>query len=167
MRNDSLRRFYPWLLASDVVILLCVAVIGLAAPDRWNGVYLVWGILCGLVLVLLYLGATTYVGRILARSGKALSPARAEQMRLRNRIVVPGCITFGVAWGALSAIFDTPIPLLFFGGMVVLFFVIPWAIGIPLILRRGAASSPESDAPRPDSARRRMCLWSLARDRRR
>jgi hypothetical protein len=137
VRGDPLQRYYPWLLASNLVILLCVAAIGLVVPDRWNGVYLAWGLVIGAAIVLLYLGIMAYVGRRLEQAGRPISPAKREQMRQRRRfVVVPGCVTMGLAWGGLSAIFDTPVPLLLFVGIILIAFVIPWAIAIPLLLRR-------------------------------
>ncbi len=45
----KLRRLLPGIIASWIVLLGLVVVIGYQHPDRWNGAYLIWGIAVGLV----------------------------------------------------------------------------------------------------------------------
>jgi hypothetical protein len=132
--DEPLRKFFPFIIASDIAILACVAVIGFTAPDRWNGAYLALGILVGVVGVVLYLGFLASLRRTLAKAGRDASSLR-DRMRWRNRIVLPGFLVFGAAWGALSAIFDTPLFVVLYAVLILVMCLVPYLL-FPRIVRR-------------------------------
>ena len=91
---------------------------GFFLPDHWNSRYFIWGIGVGL------LGAANQ--EILAHVLPKLVGATKQQTDrvygrgdLRKKIVIVNSLVLGIATGALSAILDNVLPVLFFTVVVV------------------------------------------------
>ena len=56
---------FSMMCVSWILILSLVVIIGLTFPDRWNGAYLLWGILVGVIGALAQLGMLWFIPRLL------------------------------------------------------------------------------------------------------
>jgi hypothetical protein len=128
------RRRLPLLILSDISILVFVVVAGLSLPDRWNSKYLIWGIGVGV------LGAANQ--QIQVQVLPKLMGAAKEQVdrvygrgTLRKKIVMVNSVVLGIATGALSAILNNVLPVLFFTIVVVVSGAAPYLFA-PTVARR-------------------------------
>jgi hypothetical protein len=129
----KLRRLLPLLIASQIAILGFVVVVGFTVQDRWNGIYLVWGIAIGV------LGAADQLlsAHVLPKIA-GVTHDQAERFRrstLRRRIVMMDMVTLGIAAGALSAILDNMACVLIFTVLVLLSTVSTYLLA-PVMVRR-------------------------------
>jgi hypothetical protein len=130
----TFRGSLPLEIASPIVLLLAVVAIGLVAPDRWNWVYLFWGLGIGL------LGAANQqliynLVLKLMDGAPAQSDQTRQRGRLRKNMNVMGSIAVGLAAGALSAIFNNIAFVLIGTILLVIASVIPYLL-LPMMLRR-------------------------------
>jgi hypothetical protein len=131
--DARLRRLLPLLILSNIAILGVVIVIGFRFQDRWNGIYLIWGIAVA-VLSAASQQLSVYVLPKMVGATKDQTD-RFRQSTFRRKIVMMDLFTFGIAVGALSAIFDNVVFVLIWTVLVVLVSAVPYLLG-PLIVRR-------------------------------
>jgi hypothetical protein len=121
-------------MVSSLLVLGTVAVIGLTAPDHWNGMYLIWGIGIGLAAAanqpLLFYVLPKMVGAISVPSEDQL-----RRLNFRKKFNMMESMMVGIATGALSAIFDNVAFLLFGIIVLVLASVSPYIL-MPTMLKR-------------------------------
>lgn len=132
--DAKLRRLLPLLIFSQVAILGLVVVIGLTFPDHWNGVYLVWGVVIGLVGAGNELISIRVVPKLI---GATESQAALYRLRspLRRKIVMVNMVTLGIAMGALSSIFNDRVLVLVFTVAALVTIASPYIV-LPLVARQ-------------------------------
>jgi hypothetical protein len=132
--DAKLRRLLPLLILSNVAILGAVVVVGLKFPDRWNGIYLIWGIAIG-VLSAASQQISVYVLPKMVGATNDQKDRFRQSSTLRRKIVMIDMLTLGIAAGALSAIFDNVAFVVVWTILVVLLTTIPYLLA-PAIIRR-------------------------------
>jgi heme O synthase-like polyprenyltransferase len=132
--EDVFRRLLPFLVASDVAILFFVVVAGFALPDRWNGVYLYWGIALGVVAAANQLSQWRIMPKLTPLTDAQLTRIRSRSA-LRQKVNAGNMLVVSVVGGALSAILDNFVPVSIVTTLVVLTAAITYII-IPMMNQR-------------------------------
>ena len=125
---------FSMMCVSWILILSLVVIIGLTFPDRWNGAYLLWGILVGVIGALAQLGMLWFIPRLLGDQKERIDRFRSRSV-LRYRIFVPNVLILGVMSGALSAILNDRFLVLGYTVGVIVFCGAPYVI-LPIVARK-------------------------------
>jgi hypothetical protein len=117
-----------------IAILGLVTVIGFTFPDRWNGIYLIWGAAVGIVGALNELISLRIVPKLIGATGTQAARYRSRSPLLR-KIVMMNMVSLGIALGALSSIFNDRALVLAFTIAVLVSVAIPYVL-LPVVARQ-------------------------------